>query len=148
MTAINPKLSGFFPVVSLMHRIIDSGNDFPKVRLAFGEQPLALTVAGERAKFPGSVNLTDGKGFGRGTWFGRITADGEFQPSRDARNLSNVEKAEMWTLLRRMRDGEAEAVFAEFGKKFGTCCMCGRELTNPESVALGIGPVCREKAFG
>lgn len=25
----------------------------------------------------------------------------------------------------------------------GTCCKCGRELTDPESIKLGIGPKCR-----
>ena len=29
-----------------------------------------------------------------------------------------------------------------FGCETGTCCVCGRELTNPASVAAGIGPVC------
>lgn len=27
----------------------------------------------------------------------------------------------------------------------GVCCVCGRELTNPESAAKGIGPVCEQK---
>ena len=27
----------------------------------------------------------------------------------------------------------------------GICCRCGRELTNPESVALGLGPICATK---
>lgn len=26
--------------------------------------------------------------------------------------------------------------------KFGSCCKCGRELTHPGSILLGIGPVC------
>lgn len=29
-----------------------------------------------------------------------------------------------------------------YGLQFGRCCVCGRELTDPESVANGIGPVC------
>lgn len=33
----------------------------------------------------------------------------------------------------------------EYGVATGVCCMCGIELTNPESIALGIGPVCRTK---
>lgn len=28
------------------------------------------------------------------------------------------------------------------GHEFGICCACGAELTDPESIALGIGPVC------
>jgi hypothetical protein len=27
----------------------------------------------------------------------------------------------------------------------GICCRCGRPLTNPESIELGIGPVCMDK---
>lgn len=29
-----------------------------------------------------------------------------------------------------------------YGKALGKCSQCGRTLTNPESIALGIGPVC------
>ena len=38
----------------------------------------------------------------------------------------------------RMTLEEAKA----WGVEFGSCCVCGAFLTNPESVALGIGPVC------
>lgn len=31
------------------------------------------------------------------------------------------------------------------GRRTGTCSCCGRLLTNPESVELGIGPICREQ---
>lgn len=31
------------------------------------------------------------------------------------------------------------------GLSTGECGCCGRELTDPESIAFGIGPVCREK---
>lgn len=34
-----------------------------------------------------------------------------------------------------------------YGAKFGICSCCGRELSNAESVRLGIGPICRDK-FG
>lgn len=33
----------------------------------------------------------------------------------------------------------------QFGALYGTCCVCGRTLTNEESIAEGIGPVCRGK---
>lgn len=33
----------------------------------------------------------------------------------------------------------------EFGKLYGTCCVCGRTLTKEESIAEGIGPVCSGK---
>lgn len=40
---------------------------------------------------------------------------------------------------------EAEA--AAYGHETGACMCCGRTLTNPESIALGIGPICRDKWF-
>jgi hypothetical protein len=33
----------------------------------------------------------------------------------------------------------------EWGKINGRCLICGRELTNPESIEYGIGPVCRTR---
>lgn len=30
----------------------------------------------------------------------------------------------------------------EWGKLYGTCCVCGRTLTDEKSIADGIGPVC------
>jgi hypothetical protein len=35
----------------------------------------------------------------------------------------------------------------ETGRTTGTCCCCGRTLTNTLSVQLGIGPICREGWF-
>jgi hypothetical protein len=32
-----------------------------------------------------------------------------------------------------------------FGQLYGYCCVCGTELTDPESIAAGIGPVCATK---
>ena len=34
-----------------------------------------------------------------------------------------------------------------YGRETGSCSCCGRDLTNAESIRLGIGPICREK-FG
>lgn len=52
--------------------------------------------------------------------------------------------------------GAARALLAEFegaplaaamryGKLSGRCCSCGRELTDPESIDAGIGPICAGK---
>ena len=32
-----------------------------------------------------------------------------------------------------------------YGREFGICFVCGRQLENEESVAMGIGPICRER---
>lgn len=31
---------------------------------------------------------------------------------------------------------------AEFGRLYGACMVCGRTLTDPESIERGIGPIC------
>lgn len=51
-----------------------------------------------------------------------------------------------WVLRRLARHGaedpfEGQAVFFTSGR----CCRCGRELTEPESIQTGLGPICREK---
>lgn len=40
-------------------------------------------------------------------------------------------------------DPEAAAVL--HGKASGRCAVCSRDLTDPESIARGIGPICAEK---
>jgi len=35
-----------------------------------------------------------------------------------------------------------KAAAIAYGKRTGKCCICGRELTNHESIDLGIGPIC------
>jgi hypothetical protein len=32
-----------------------------------------------------------------------------------------------------------------FGALYGSCCVCGRTLTDEDSIAAGIGPVCANK---
>ena len=36
---------------------------------------------------------------------------------------------------------------AAIGHATGVCCCCGRELTDPISVANGVGPICAAKYF-
>lgn len=45
------------------------------------------------------------------------------------------------TAEHRMTLDEAKA----YGQVTGTCCVCGRKLTNEASIADGIGPVCSGK---
>ena len=45
-----------------------------------------------------------------------------------------------------LRIADAPAMYAElYGKLIGKCGVCGRTLTNDESRARGIGPVCAER---
>jgi hypothetical protein len=67
---------------------------------------------------------------------------GKITPNRLDSRLADDVKA---VLLEAAADPLTAAV--RYGKETGSCSCCGRDLTNAESIRLGIGPICREK-FG
>jgi hypothetical protein len=72
-----------------------------------------------------------------GVYVGRIAPAGGYFASRDAApdDRGEIEKI--------CADPLAAAVL--HGQQTGRCSCCGLELTNAESIRLGIGPICREK---
>jgi hypothetical protein len=40
------------------------------------------------------------------------------------------------------------AAAQKYGKLAGRCCSCNRDLTDPASIAAGIGPICAGKFHG
>jgi len=50
------------------------------------------------------------------------------------------EKGVVYKLTPEMRMTIEQA--KEFGALYGTCCVCGRTLTNEVSIEAGIGPIC------
>ena len=67
---------------------------------------------------------------------------GKVTPNRLDSRLADDVKA---VLLEAAADPLTAAV--KYGRETGSCSCCGRDLTNAESIRLGIGPICREK-FG
>jgi len=65
---------------------------------------------------------------------------GKVTPNRLDSRLADDVKA---VLLEAAGDPLTAAI--RYGKETGACSCCGRDLTNPDSIAAGIGPVCREK---
>lgn len=109
---------------------------YPKIRLTAGGDPLHFQLAGDRAKIPGSVNITDGAGYPDNVWYGRIMPDGDLQLSRSA---TDTVKRVVEALAK-----DPEHTVAAYGRRFGICSCCGRELTDERSVSKGYGPVCAE----
>lgn len=70
-----------------------------------------------------------------GEYVGKIEA-GKFYPRREAR-------AETGALLCEIASDPKKAAL-EYGRSTGVCGCCGRELTDPTSVAAGIGPICAD----
>lgn len=109
---------------------------YPKIRLTAGDNPVVLAVAGNRAKFPGTINVSDGGPWGDNVWYGRITREGKLEKSRST-------TFEVIRVLKALAKDPAKVAEA-YGKKYGYCCFCARELTDDRSVAAGYGPVCAD----
>jgi hypothetical protein len=73
----------------------------------------------------------------------RVTPEGRLMPAPDATRyqLAYTALAWAWPYLER---GEALPTPARI-ELDGTCGRCGRRLTDPVSVAAGLGPECRER---
>ena len=126
--------------------------DASKIEAAFdhargaGLKKLSLRLAGYvfkpaplHGRNPGAIYVTDLNrtgSDGRNLYLGKVDK-GRFVRSRDC-----DEDAES-SILAICIDPHAAAVAT--GLETGICSCCGRELTNEESVELGIGPICREK---
>ncbi len=113
---------------------------YPKIALLVGEQPVRLHVAGPRSRHAGSVQITDGTGFG-GLYFGRVDPNG--QATLSEKNLPPPAKQALVNLLTALAERPAE-VAAHYGKLTGNCCFCSRALSDARSTVVGYGPVCAE----
>lgn len=74
-----------------------------------------------------------------GSYLGKITPAAKFLKVRECTTEQEAQVVEIG------RDPLAAAI--AHGKRTGNCAICGRELTNAESVERGIGPICAEN-FG
>lgn len=108
----------------------------PAVVLAGDGGELRLSLAGQGARVPDSINVTDNRGWGDSTWFGRIMQDGQFEAS------PRVETPP-WLVdhLKRFAADPARVVAAS-GHLTGKCSLCGRPLTDARSTAAGFGAKC------
>jgi hypothetical protein len=106
-----------------------AGTKRPKLRLAeFKFSPAPAT--GNNA---GAIYIKAGE-----TYLGKI-AGGKLFKSRECDESTEA------SILVAAADPEAAAI--AYGRKFGQCAICSRELSNQESIDRGIGPICAEK-FG
>ena len=79
-----------------------------------------------------------------GAYIGFINRNLELVAGRKGKPDAPSFKALSWYLAAWKRDSELAAK-AEFWHE-GTCSVCGRKLTTPESIERGIGPKCLERA--
>ena len=126
--AAQVKGAGLTKLQEVFLKAIESGLKNPKLRI----DSLVINRAKDHSKNPGHLYIKD-----HGEYAGKVSPDGEFFKSYNC-------SAETVALITEIgTDPLGQAV--EHGRKTGNCACCGRDLTNKESVELGIGPICRDK---
>lgn len=118
---------GINQVKAAFDAAIASGIKRPKLRL----EDFVLSPAKADGKNAGALYVKSGYDY-----LGKI-ADGQFYPVKACNDT-------MREAIVAACSSPLEAAVA-YGKKTGVCACCGRELTNKESIELGIGPICRDK---
>lgn len=107
----------------------------PKLRVIIGQQEMQVSRAGDRARFPGSLNVVqiNGKVF-----LGRVHLDGRWEPARYIEPNRAKEIGEGLKLFAANPEETARA----YGKQTGHCCFCAKHLDDERSLLMGYGPVC------
>lgn len=115
-----------------MRAVVEQGK-----RPCFGIAGLRITMASDNSANPGSLYIKNDSW----DYIGKISPEGKIN-LRHPSLLTNEQKQ----LLPEVINNPEETAMSN-GKVTGTCCCCGRTLTNELSIELGIGPICRGSWF-
>lgn len=121
---------------------------FPKITIGDDHVTVRLNICGDRSKYKGAINVCtltaaqvseeDDTLVKSRNWVGRIERSGEYT---EAFSVAPETQASVIALLRSIALNPRQAVEL-YAKKSGNCALCNKPLTDPKSVARGIGPVC------
>lgn len=123
---------------------IEVGFEVPNGRyvVALGDEKVTVIV--KQARNRDGVQWVALRSRGEDLLIGRIEG-GQYRPNyRAHRGPGAMGHAAMVALI----EGGPAAINAgliAFGEAFGACGVCGRTLTDPESIARKIGPICAAK---
>lgn len=117
--------------LSGIHAMFDKAKESGLKKPAYRAEGLVLTLAKATSINAGAIYVKR-KG---GDYIGKVVAS-EFKPTWDAKPEDKD------TLLKIA--GNPSQVARDYGRLVGECSCCGRELTDPNSIAAGIGPICAE----
>jgi len=106
-----------------------AGIKFPKLRL----DTFVFSPASETSKNVGAIYIKNKED---GMYLGKVMG-GRLFTSRDC-DTATTER-----IVAVSSDPKQAAI--AYGQKFGKCAICARALTDKDSIALGIGPICAEK---
>lgn len=114
---------------------------WPKINLSYRVNEtqtvysIRLSMAGERARVPGSINVVNAD---TGEWYGRILQSGKFEKSPRCTVPSRIDM-----LLKTFAQMPVQTAKAH-AELTGNCCFCKQTLTDERSVQAGYGPVCAD----
>lgn len=117
--------------VSRISRLLDDAAKSKLKRPVFHAADLSFSLAPSYGRNSGAVYVK-----GDETYLGKIMG-GLFQPS-GAATFETVQA------VRRVAEDPLGAA-VQYGRMTGRCACCNRKLSDPKSVELGIGPVCKDR---
>jgi len=142
------KKEPFIRYAKLIQHMVDArakGLKWPKITLRANGQVVQLSLTGDKAKRPGTINLSNGEKFGspKNKYYGAIGKDGKWFP---ARNLDAKTRSAVVALLDAFQRDPSE-IALKHSHDTGYCCFCGILIGatgKKESVLRGYGPKCAQ----
>lgn len=131
---------GDFAGVIALFRAAQSKLKYPKIRIQVDGRGIVLSVAGERSKAPGSINVAGEGSWDNREWYGRVSPDGRFDPSR---SITPEFSGALIPVLQELSSNPIAAV-QRYGRLTGNCMFCGLTLSDPRSKAAGFGETCSQ----
>lgn len=133
------KQASLVAIVEKLTEAHGNGIKYPKLRFTLDGEKVVIARVGS-GKNEGAANVTDGKPYGEGAWYGRIEKDGSLRKGYKTKQEGSPIPAFLAALSE-----DVVGYTTAHGQKTGNCCFCARDLTTKESVTAGYGPVCAGK---
>ncbi len=140
------------PLINLFDHAIETLK-YPSLTLqTIQDVPLFLCRTGNKSKIGiGNIAIKSSKQYENSIFYGYITREGAWSKATwypdmliSAETFNDLTRIQIPEILREFAANPANYA-AMHGQKFNHCCFCAIELTHPDSVAVGYGPVCAEK---
>lgn len=125
--------SEFSRVMEMFKVAKQGGLQYPKIRIAAGNERGVLSLAPENGRNPNYIYFKDQNK----TYLGKISPNGVFQKSGNC-------TVQMEEILKQLSKNP-ERITSDYGRATGCCSFCGRELTADDSLDVGRGPICSLK---
>ena len=107
---------------------------FPRLTFSVSGETLIFRLAGEKSRNPGSITVTDDGRYPDNKFYGAVGTDGFWNPSSSCPDHIAQIVAEVLA--------DPAGQLALYGQTSGYCACCGRQLTDPRSLAVGYGATC------